>query len=283
MRWSLAIACMLLGLLLLLRPQAQARALTREFRSLENLYEDSQPRDSDLDGLTEQGELRIFQTNPNNADTDGDGYSDGVEVMIGSDPNDARDPATGLSSAQPQPAPVPWPWYINRATGIASYLLLFLMIAIGITITTGVLFKVLQPTTAWELHRAIGLSLLVSVVVHVGSLLFDQFMKLGFLDVLVPFATHYRPVLVGLGILGFYLLLLILWTSIFSIVRHPVFWRTIHPVSFIMFTLIFLHALLLGTDAKRPWVVSMYWATAAMVVLLVAYRLILKFRPLKYG
>jgi len=41
--------------------------------------------DSDHDGLT-NAEEKAYGTNPNNSDTDGDGYSDGVEVRGGYDP-----------------------------------------------------------------------------------------------------------------------------------------------------------------------------------------------------
>jgi hypothetical protein len=41
--------------------------------------------DSDQDGLTDEEE-RIYGTDPNNPDTDGDGYSDFVEVQAGFDP-----------------------------------------------------------------------------------------------------------------------------------------------------------------------------------------------------
>jgi len=43
--------------------------------------------DNDSDGLTLDQE-KIHSTNPNSADTDGDGYSDLIEVTFGSDPND---------------------------------------------------------------------------------------------------------------------------------------------------------------------------------------------------
>lgn len=41
--------------------------------------------DSDQDGLTDQEE-KLYKTDPNNPDTDGDGYSDGAEVRAGYDP-----------------------------------------------------------------------------------------------------------------------------------------------------------------------------------------------------
>ena len=43
-------------------------------------------RDSDHDGLTDLDEVNIHGTHPNDSDTDGDGASDGHEVIFGSDP-----------------------------------------------------------------------------------------------------------------------------------------------------------------------------------------------------
>ena len=42
--------------------------------------------DSDNDGLTERDEAKVFKTDPNNPDTDGDTYPDGTEVRSGFDP-----------------------------------------------------------------------------------------------------------------------------------------------------------------------------------------------------
>lgn len=44
------------------------------------------PNDADGDGLSDFAERSVWQTDPQNADTDGDGYSDGVEVKGGYNP-----------------------------------------------------------------------------------------------------------------------------------------------------------------------------------------------------
>jgi len=42
--------------------------------------------DTDGDGLTDRDEVKVFHTDPNNVDTDGDSYQDGAEVNSGYDP-----------------------------------------------------------------------------------------------------------------------------------------------------------------------------------------------------
>lgn len=42
--------------------------------------------DPDFDGLDYKQEIEVYKTDPNNSDTDGDGYKDGEEVKTGHDP-----------------------------------------------------------------------------------------------------------------------------------------------------------------------------------------------------
>ncbi len=45
--------------------------------------------DSDGDGLSDYDEINLYLTDPNNTDSDGDLLDDGIEVSLGSDPNDS--------------------------------------------------------------------------------------------------------------------------------------------------------------------------------------------------
>jgi len=44
--------------------------------------------DADEDGIPDFDEVNLYQTDPNNPDTDGDGFTDGIEIMRGFDPLD---------------------------------------------------------------------------------------------------------------------------------------------------------------------------------------------------
>lgn len=171
----------------------------------------------------------------------------------------------------------PWAWVTSRASGIASFLLLGLLTVTGMLLTSGALYRIFTPATAWSVHRAIASVLLVSMLTHVGSLLFDSFINLKLTDVLIPFLSPYRPLLVALGIGGFYLLLLILATSLYTMNSHPKFWRSTHFFAFPMFILIFLHGVLIGTDTREWWMMTIYWAVGSAVGAVVLYRLAWKY------
>ena len=53
--------------------------------------------DTDNDGLDDVDELAIHSTDPNDPDSDDDGLNDGLEVELGSDPNDSDSDDDGLS------------------------------------------------------------------------------------------------------------------------------------------------------------------------------------------
>jgi hypothetical protein len=62
--------------------------------------------DSDGDQLPDYFEVMVYHTNPTaSADSDGDGFSDGLEVLNGSDPTNATSTLTTLSGAVAYPGP----------------------------------------------------------------------------------------------------------------------------------------------------------------------------------
>lgn len=48
-------------------------------------------KDSDVDGLTDEAEARVYRTDPENHDTDNDGFDDGYEITDHTNPLDSND------------------------------------------------------------------------------------------------------------------------------------------------------------------------------------------------
>lgn len=151
-----------------------------------------------------------------------------------------------------------WPWYLTRASGIMAAIILVVLMLSGIGQITGYTFKFLDPLTSWASHRALGIALGVSVLLHILSLLFDHFVKFSLLDILIPWLSDYKPVklfgiqfgsmYVAFGILAFYLMVIIILTSLVWVEKKPYIWKWIHLLSYITIFFVFIHALYIGTD-----------------------------------
>lgn len=171
-----------------------------------------------------------------------------------------------------------FPWYIARASGITAYILMFLVVIIGTGLTSRYTYKIFNPVKAWVIHKYLSLALGVAVITHIVSLLFDKFISLGFLEVLIPFYASYRPVLLSLGIFAFYLLILIVVSSLLFRIRYARSWRFIHYFTYTLFILSFVHGVLIGTDSRNPVMQGVYWFTGILFFISAVYRFLLSRR-----
>lgn len=154
-----------------------------------------------------------------------------------------------------------WPWYVARGSGMAAAIFLVILMLSGIGLVTGHTFRFLEPLTAWASHRALGIAFSISVLLHMFSLLFDHFSPFNIWQLLVPWMSKYRPVsifgfhlgslYVALGVLAFYMIILITITSLFWVEKKPYLWKISHLLSYIVILLVFVHALYLGTDVTH--------------------------------
>lgn len=173
----------------------------------------------------------------------------------------------------------PFPWYISRASGIVSYFFLFLIMVSGIMITTKTMYRFLSPPTAWTFHQYLGITLSASMITHIISLLFDNFLKFSIVELLIPFASHYSANYVAMGVTGFYLFLAVIISSLFYKMKIPKIWRLLHYLPYPIFILIFIHGINIGSDAQAPIMQIMYWSTGAVMATMTLFRIF--YRPLR--
>ncbi|EKE19016.1 MAG: hypothetical protein ACD_9C00166G0002 [uncultured bacterium] len=235
-------------------------------------YRDQYPVDYDLDGLTDEGEVQIYGTDPKKSDTDDDGYYDGVEIIAGSDATDkisipgffVNNDDSNLSGQDE----VPWAWYISRASGLVAFLLLYVSIFLGLTIRVSFLRKFFAPLYAMSGHCWISLQATVLALFHGLILIFDKFLGVRLIDVFVPFTSYYEKVLVALGVIGFYLMLILVVTSYArKFISHKI-WRILHFTNIILYVFVILHAYLLGTDIQNPIVRNIFVYANILLILI---------------
>jgi DMSO/TMAO reductase YedYZ heme-binding membrane subunit len=164
------------------------------------------------------------------------------------------------------------PWFLARASGITASVLVTLTVVWGLLFTSKVLAG--RPRPAWllDLHRFLGAAALAFTGLHIGSLVADTYVHFGAADVLVPFATDWHPAAVAVGIVGFYLLVVIEVTSLFMRRLPRKVWHGIHLTSYLLFWLVAVHGATAGTDAGNR---AYTWGSIlaiALVLFLTIYR-----------
>jgi len=163
-------------------------------------------------------------------------------------------------------------WYLSRSTGIVALVLLVLSFTWGILLSTRALRGVDRPAWLLATHSWLSGTSLAMVVIHVLSLMLDSWVKFSLRDVLVPGAatwqgaTRTAEIGTAVGVVGFYVLLLVQLTSLFRKQIPRAVWLGIHRVSFPLVFGLLLHSGWAGTDTSN----RVYQAGAIMMAMIVA-------------
>jgi methionine sulfoxide reductase heme-binding subunit len=165
-------------------------------------------------------------------------------------------------------------WYTTRAAGTVTIALLSLTTVLGMAQTVRFKSSFWPKYLTVGLHSYVALTLLVFLGLHIVTSLLDPFAKLGWKDAVLPFASWYRPLWLGLGVLAAEVYLAVAITSIVRKWMSYRIWQTIHWSAYACWPIALLHGLGTGTDPRRAWFL---WINLACVLgfflFLVAWRL----------
>ena len=94
-------------------------------------------------------------------------------------------------------------WFIGRGSGLIAEVLLTTVVVLGaLSAAPGGLGTVRRRVITQGLHRQLTLAGVVILVVHITSMVLDQYVDLDLVDVVVPFGSSYRTIWLGLGTRG---------------------------------------------------------------------------------
>ena len=168
-------------------------------------------------------------------------------------------------------------WYVTRASGLTGYFLIWLSMIWGFAIPSKIFQPILEGIFSYDFHEHISLLGLGFIVLHVFVLLFDKFLPFNIIQILIPFTDTYRPLWVGIGIISFYLLLLVTFTFYLRQQIGAQAFRSIHLLSLVGYLGATLHGLFAGTDSALPIARILYVGTFLTVIFFTAYWLIMRF------
>ncbi|MEL0149092.1 MAG: 2Fe-2S iron-sulfur cluster-binding protein [Pontimonas sp.] len=156
-------------------------------------------------------------------------------------------------------------WFLTRASAMVAWVLLTLTAVWGILLKTRILRGADNPEWLTVTHRYISGLAMAMIATHMGTLLLDEYIQFGWTDILVPFATTFEPLPVALGIIAFWLIILVQLTALGSKWLPEGLWKGVHLSSYLVLVLVALHSGLVGTDVGTPWytVVSLILITTA--------------------
>jgi DMSO/TMAO reductase YedYZ heme-binding membrane subunit len=165
-------------------------------------------------------------------------------------------------------------WFATRGAGIVSLLLFTAVVVLGI-------LSVLRWQSAgWPrfltvgLHRNLALLSVAFLAAHVVTAIVDPFTSLGLIAAVIPFASSYRPLGIGLGVIAIDLLLAIVVSSLLRDRIGQRTWRAVHWLAYASWPLALVHGVESGSDASTPWLIALELACVAAVLAAVGWRIV---------
>jgi methionine sulfoxide reductase heme-binding subunit len=161
-------------------------------------------------------------------------------------------------------------WYLTRGSGFISLGLFSVAAALGL-LTAGRVWSPRWPRFVTEsLHRSVSLVAVCFVLIHVGTILLDKYVKIEAQDAVIPFISDYVPFWLGLGAIAFDVIIALILTSLLRTRMSRRWWKAVHWLAYVGWPVALAHTIGIGTD--RLWVLGVVGLSLFMVLAAGAYR-----------
>lgn len=162
-------------------------------------------------------------------------------------------------------------WLLARAAGFAAYVLLTGSVLAGIAVKTRP-FRGVKPAAQTDVHRVLALAGLGMLALHGAALTLDQTVRMPLAGLLLPFASPYRPLAVGIGVLAAELMVVVYASFAMRKRIGNRNWRRLHWLTYAIFAGATAHGLAAGSDTSRPWAAALYLGAVGAVLGATAWR-----------
>jgi sulfoxide reductase heme-binding subunit YedZ len=170
-------------------------------------------------------------------------------------------------------------WYVARSSGLVAWSLAAAAVVWGLVLSARPLGRRTRPAWVLDLHRFVGALAMIFTAVHLAGLVADNYVHFGPAELLVPFASRWRPGAVAWGIVAMYLLLAVEATSVARRHLSKRVWRAVHLTSLPLYLLGTVHALTAGTDTGGRLFPAIAASTTVLIVGLTVLRVVQATRP----
>jgi DMSO/TMAO reductase YedYZ heme-binding membrane subunit len=170
-------------------------------------------------------------------------------------------------------------WLVSRGSGLMLLAGFSAVVVLGAAARMGSVPRGWSRLGLGELHRTLALFCVAFLGLHVATAILDPYVTIGWAAVVLPFASPYRPLAIGLGALAVDLGGAVLLTSLARRRLGYRAWRAVHWLAYLAWPAAFWHAVTAGTDLRIGWVALAVWGCAAAVATACLARLLHRWRP----
>jgi methionine sulfoxide reductase heme-binding subunit len=161
-------------------------------------------------------------------------------------------------------------WAVTRATALTSIVLLTTTFVLGMLTTARAAETTGGRVVNAALHRTLALLMVCFLSVHIVTAIAETYVNIGWISAVVPFSSTYSRFWIGLGTLGFDIIVALVATSL---LRHrlPVrAWRAVHLAAYALWPIALLHGVMSVTaDVTLTYAVVAGCTVAGVSALLV--------------
>jgi sulfoxide reductase heme-binding subunit YedZ len=173
-------------------------------------------------------------------------------------------------------------WFFARAAGFVSLILLTASVCLGMVVTLRLRSRAWPLFLSDDLHAYTAVLFFVFLTLHVLTVWLDPFTRFGLTDVVVPFASTYRRLWLGLGVAGAELALA-MGLSVY--VRRWIgyrAWRILHYGTYAVLPMALVHGMATGTDTRSSWGIAIYGACLILVGAMLVLRISSSTAPVRW-
>lgn len=165
-------------------------------------------------------------------------------------------------------------WFLSRASSFVALTLLWLSMALGLTMTNKIARVWPGVPASFAIHEYVSLLGIGFSIFHAFILLGDDYIAFTVRLILIPFTTvGYKPIEVGIGQTVFYGWAIVAFSFYIKARIGQKTWRWVHYLSFALYAAAMYHGIFSGTDSKLSWVQYYYWISGTSILFLLIYRI----------
>lgn len=164
-------------------------------------------------------------------------------------------------------------WYASRATGVVALLLLTAVLLLGLLVTRQGRLPGLPKFAVTGLHRNLALLATAFVAFHVLTAVTDGYVNIPITAAVIPLASPYERLWLGLGAVAFDLMLASVITSLLRRHLSRKAWRAVHLTAYVCWPVAWVHSIFASSDMQHGLILGIGIVCAIAVAGGVLWRL----------